>query len=73
MAIFFNKQSDFDSAIKASIKQTLPSAIPNELTLNITEQALHTGEIHYTVKIPGSKREKFIWGISRMGCSRLVG
>ena len=73
MSIFFNRQSDLDSAIKSSIKQTFPSVVPSELTLNVTEKALRGGEIHYTVKVPGSRRERFVWGSSRMGSSRLVG
>ena len=70
---FINKPVGLESAIKTVVKQTFPFAAPSELMLAATEKEFRGGVEEISVQIPGSKRERFVWGSSRMGSSRLVG
>ena len=70
---FVNRPSDFDSMVKTIVSQSFPGATPSTLVLAATENEMRSGFVELTTTRPGTKRERFVWGISRMGSSRLVG
>ena len=73
MAQFLNRPIGLESTIRTVVKQTFPFASPSELTLNLLDSGFRGGGDEFTVKVSGSRRERFVWGSSRMGSSRLVG
>jgi hypothetical protein len=68
-----NRPIGFENSIKTIVKQSFPFATPNELALEATEKGFRGGALQYSTQVPGSKRERFVWGMSRMGSSRIVG
>lgn len=68
-----NKSGDFEASVRAIVKQSFPGAQPSTLALGILDKETRGGGIECTTQAQGSSRERFVWGISRMGCSRLVG
>lgn len=70
--LLVNKVS-LENSVKRIVKQSFPFATPSELVLEVVDKGLRGGETEYTVKIPGSKKERFVWGSSRLGSSRIVG
>jgi len=70
---FINKPVGFESTIKTIVKQTFPFAAPSELALAATDSEMRGFSSVITGKVAGSKRERFVWGISRMGSSRIIG
>ena len=73
MNAFFNRGNDLASQVKAIVKQSFPAVSPSTLTLAITEPSVRGGGHEVTTKRAGSNKERFVWGISRMGSSSLVG
>ena len=70
---FINRPIGFESTIKTIVKQTFPSVSPSEIALSITEKGMLSSSAIMTTKVSGSRRERFVWGSSRLGSSRLVG
>jgi len=68
-----NKPGDMEAAVKAIVKQSFPAAQSSTLATEILDKETRSGGIEFTTQAQGSNRERFVWGISRMGCSRLVG
>jgi hypothetical protein len=70
---FINRPSGFESSIQTIVKQSFPFASPSELALKATEPEMRSGAVMITTAVSGSNRERFVWGVSRLGCSRIVG
>ena len=68
-----NRPAGFESAVRAIVKQTFPAAQSSELAMKVTEHELRGAGTEISTTVAGSKRERFVWGISRMGCSRVAG
>jgi hypothetical protein len=73
MAQILVNKSTLENSVKRIVKQSFPFAIPSELAMEATDKGLRGGDTQYTIKVSGSKRERFVWGSSRLGSSRLVG
>jgi len=73
MIPFFSNRPTLESSIKRVVNQSFPFATPSEFAMEAVDKGLRGGGVEYTTKVSGSKRERFVWGSSRMGCSRLIG
>lgn len=73
MIPFFSNRQTLESSVKRIVNQSFPFATSSELAIEAIEKGVIGGETEYTIKVPGSTRERFVWGSSRMGSSRLVG
>lgn len=70
---FINRPSGFESMVQTIVKQSFPFATPSELALKATEPEMRDAPDFDSTQISGSNRERFVWGISRLGSSRIVG
>lgn len=68
-----NKPRDFESSVRQIVKQTFPFASPTPMAMDALEKSFRDGGGEFSTIVPGSKKERFVWGVSRMGCSRIVG
>ena len=72
-SFIINKAPDFNSAVKSVVRQSFPFASPSSTALSIAEGMYRGASGMATSRIEGSKRERFTWGISRIGGSFLIG
>ncbi len=68
-----NRPQGFEAAVKAIVKQSFPFATGSTLAMQATERELRGVTAETGTNVPGSNKERFVWGVSRMGGSRVVG
>jgi hypothetical protein len=69
-----NGSIEFEGTIKTIVNQSFPFAKPAENVLAIAQIAdFQNGIAEITTIVPGTNSERFVWGVSRIGSSSLVG
>jgi hypothetical protein len=68
-----NRPQGFEAAVRTIVKQSFPFAAGSTLALQMTERELRGETAMVSTRVPGSGKERFVWGVSRMGSSRVAG
>ena len=68
-----NRPANFASSVQDIVRQNFPGATWSADAMKVIEPNMRAGTVIYDTMVTGSKRERFVWGTSRMGGSRLIG